>query len=443
MGLGFLISEMSNLPHSWAKVVNVHIDGLGRTKDDLVMHEVRDVFKASSFKEMVKMAHDAKLRLERLGIFKNVGIFIDTSKGANARKDGYDITFEVNEMRRVVGGVNTLVGNNDASLLFNLRAPNTFGRAEKFVLEYSHGTKHSSGFNVNFTKPFEANPDAKFTAGVYQNQGDYPWSGYKETDRGVGLDISFQSLFGAHGLKWEGVWRELHPLTRTAAFDVREQCGHSLKSSISHTYVRDRRDDPVIPTSGSMLKIVQEYAGLGGDVQFMKHNLEFQISKSLIFDTVLQLSLAGGVMKSLNPNKDVGINDRFYLGGPLTLRGFNMKGVGPHTDGCAMGGEAYGLAGLHLYTPLPFRPGRGGFGDLFRTHFFVNAGNLTNIDFEKDSRQTLEHLYKTMRLSYGAGIVLRMGRIARMELNYCIPFKVQAGDSVNQGVQFGIGVTFM
>jgi outer membrane protein insertion porin family len=46
-----------------------------------------------------------------------------------------------------------------------------------------------------------------------------------------------------------------------------------------------------------------------------------------------------------------------------------------------MGAEAYGLAGLHLYTPLPFRPGRGGFGDLFRTHFFVNAGNLTNIDF--------------------------------------------------------------
>jgi outer membrane protein assembly factor BamA len=48
---------------------------------------------------------------------------------------------------------------------------------------------------------------------------------------------------------------------------------------------------------------------------------------------VLQLSLAGGVMKSLNPNKDVNIGDRFFLGGPLTLRGFNMKGLGPHSDG--------------------------------------------------------------------------------------------------------------
>jgi hypothetical protein len=39
----------------------------------------------------------------------------------------------------------------------------------------------------------------------------------------------------------------------------------------------------------------------------------------------------------------------------------------------------YWLSGLHIYTPLPFRPGKGGFGDLFRTHLFVTAGNLQNI----------------------------------------------------------------
>lgn len=46
-----------------------------------------------------------------------------------------------------------------------------------------------------------------------------------------------------------------------------------------------------------------------------------------------------------------------------------------------LGGEAYWAGGLHLYTPLPFRPGRGGFGDLFRTHFFLNAGNLCNLNY--------------------------------------------------------------
>lgn len=47
--------------------------------------------------------------------------------------------------------------------------------------------------------------------------------------------------------------------------------------------------------------------------------------------------------------------------------------------GNALGGDVYWASGLHLYTPLPFRPGKGGFGDFFRSHFFVNAGNVYNI----------------------------------------------------------------
>ena len=36
----------------------------------------------------------------------------------------------------------------------------------------------------------------------------------------------------SHSLRWEGVWRELSCLTRTTAFSVREQAGHSLKSAL-------------------------------------------------------------------------------------------------------------------------------------------------------------------------------------------------------------------
>lgn len=52
-----------------------------------------------------------------------------------------------------------------------------------------------------------------------------------------------------------------------------------------------------------------------------------------------------------------------------------------------LGGEGYWAGGLHLYTPLPFRPGRGGFGDLFRTHFFLNAGNLCNLNYGEQKRK--------------------------------------------------------
>ena len=61
---------------------------------------------------------------------------------------------------------------------------------------------------------------------------------------------------------------------------------------------------------------------------------------------------------------------------PRRRRGFEMRGVGPASDGDAVGGTAYWAAGLHLYSPLPLRPHWGGIGDLFRTHAFLTAGNI-------------------------------------------------------------------
>ena len=46
----------------------------------------------------------------------------------------------------------------------------------------------------------------------------------------------------------------------------------------------------------------------------------------------------------------------------------------------SLGADAYWAAGLHLYTPLPFRPGRGGLSDNIKTHFFLNTGNLASLD---------------------------------------------------------------
>ena len=66
---------------SQVKIQRVHIDGLTRTKDDIVARQVEDLFAASTFKDMIQLTADAKHKLERLGVFSSVGVFIDTSKG--------------------------------------------------------------------------------------------------------------------------------------------------------------------------------------------------------------------------------------------------------------------------------------------------------------------------------------------------------------------------
>ena len=113
----------------------------------------------------------------------------------------------------------------------------------------------------------------------FQQIGEFPWSSYKELNRGLLLDFSFLSAPQvAHNLQYEAAWRHLTCLDRSSAFAVREQCGHTLKSALRHILCVDRRDNPVFPSEGSLFKLVQEYAGLGGDIGFFKNEIETQIN---------------------------------------------------------------------------------------------------------------------------------------------------------------------
>ena len=47
-----------------------------------------------------------------------------------------------------------------------------------------------------------------------------------------------------------------------------------------------------------------------------------------------------------------------FPGGPLSVRGFDLRGIGPSSDGNSLGGSLYWASGLHLYAPLPFKPGQ-------------------------------------------------------------------------------------
>lgn len=66
--------------------------------------------------------------------------------------------------------------------------------------------------------------------------------------------------------------------------------------------------------------------------------------------------------------------------------------------------------------------GAGGGGDelLVSPRFSLFSGEGPKAHIRK--------LAECIRWSYGAGIVLRLGNIARLELNYCIPMGVQGGD---------------
>ena len=63
---------------------------------------------------------------------------------------------------------------------------------------------------------------------------------------------------------------------------IREAAGPSIKSALSHTFMRDSRDDALLGTKGSYVKLSHELAGLGGDANFYKAEGAAQLARRLI-----------------------------------------------------------------------------------------------------------------------------------------------------------------
>ena len=59
--------------------------GLKRTKNDIVVEQIKDVLQATSLRELLFKSIDSMNQLERLNIFNNVSIFLDVDKSAKAK----------------------------------------------------------------------------------------------------------------------------------------------------------------------------------------------------------------------------------------------------------------------------------------------------------------------------------------------------------------------
>ncbi|XP_076617996.1 sorting and assembly machinery component 50 homolog B [Colletes latitarsis] len=430
-----------------ARVDRIHVDGLMRTKDDIIKAQVTDLFKAQDMQDVIIRAYKVKGKLEALGCFRSIGIYIDTSQGPHASPEGVEITFTVREMRRLMGGINTMVGNNEGSVIIGAKAPNLFGRGERLQMEYSHGTKSSTNINISAVKPLV---DSWFrtvlTGSVYNTTSDFPWSGYHQCDKGLLLDIALNPDGAGilkHNLQYEATYRKMI-CSKQASFRVREQSGPSLKSALRHICSIDKRDSLIFPTMGSLIQFSTEIAGLGGNIGFVKNELIMQSNWTPHECLSFQLGLQSGLLRGINDNMKINIADQFFLGGPMNLRGFDMRGCGPRHDGNSIGGDAYWALALHLYTPLPFRPGRHGFGDLFRLHGFVNGGNVSNFTFKfaNDYKENMKIFTENVRCSVGGGIAMKLGNVARLELNLVMPLLFIRSD-VLQKFQFGIGLQYL
>jgi len=104
---------------------------------------------------------------------------------------------------------------------------------------------------------------------VHRNFGHFPTSAFDAMQTGARLAINHRQrkwlnhTFAFNGslpplrLYCAAVWRHLLPHP-TAAFDVRECAGHSLKQSIEHVLTASNEDNRLLPSRGVSAKLVHE-----------------------------------------------------------------------------------------------------------------------------------------------------------------------------------------
>jgi outer membrane protein insertion porin family len=162
--------------------------------------------------------------------------------------------------------------------------------------------------------------------------------------------------------------------------------GAYLTSSIGYGLAYNSLDNNKLPTSGVYISFGQDFAGVGGDVSYLRSTVDMRAYYEIIPDLVSILHLQGGDMFSLKScptnnscvsnNNYVRLLDDFKMG-PNLVRGFQPAGIGPRditpgTSNDALGGTMYWGASFEMQYPLYFLPKDSG----FRGAVFVDSGAL-------------------------------------------------------------------
>jgi outer membrane protein insertion porin family len=161
-----------------------------------------------------------------------------------------------------------------------------------------------------------------------------------------------------------------------ASLPVRKelQSGKVLTSALGYSLIYNTLDNNKNPTDGLLIDFKQDFAGVGGDVTYLKTAGDLKYYTPLVSDIVGLIHLQGGVLTKVG--QDLRMLDHFQMG-PNLVRGFAPNGIGPRAINPlasmdALGGTKYWGASFELQMPFWFLPKEVG----LKGSIYADAGGL-------------------------------------------------------------------
>jgi outer membrane protein insertion porin family len=244
--------------------------------------------------------------------------------------------------------------------------------------------------------------------------------------------------------------------------------GRTLTSAIGYTLNYNTLDNNKNPTDGLIVDFRQDFAGIGGDVSYLKTAIDAKYYTPLVADIVGLVHLQSGILNKVGSN-ELRMLDQFQMG-PNLVRGFAPNGIGPRDINPfgtrdALGGTKYWGASLELQMPFWFLPKEVGLkgavyadaGGLWdyqgpTTWSLTNEMTTPNSSSTSCKAPTLNPLYagtctglvydgaNVVRSSVGVGLIWQ-SPFGPLRFDYAIPITKGVNDRVQQ-FKFGGGTSF-
>ena len=371
IGLVYVVDEG---PRVYIERINVV--GNTRTKDFVIRREFR-LAEGDAYNPL--LVDRAKKRLQALGLFKSA----DVKRRPGSAPDRVILDVEVVEQS--TGELSFGAGYSTSEGVIGditIAERNLFGNGQYLRLKLA-GSVERLQVDIGFTEPRFL--DMNLSAGIdlfHKEIDQTDTSGFSSRKTGASPRLGFPLS--------ENLWMqtsytfsrdEIFDVDPFASFAIREACGWDgvrctaseyYTSAIGTSLTYDARNHPRNPTRGFYLQGTTDFAGVGGDVQYVRVGAEargyYPITEKLTFVG----RVIGGHITGWGGD-DPRLIDLFFKGGE-TIRGFDRAGFGPRdlNTGDALGGSTYWAATAEVRFPIPLVPDDLGISGAV----FADAGSL-------------------------------------------------------------------
>ncbi|MBW8303229.1 MAG: outer membrane protein assembly factor BamA [Brevundimonas sp.] len=357
-------------------VDRINVIGNTRTLDNVVRREMM-LTEGDAFNRT--LLERSRNNLRGLGFFKDVTV--EEARGSAPDRSVVNVTVE----EQPTGELSVGAGFSSVdSFVVNLGVTerNFRGRGQNVVARVEWGSLRQQ-IDFRFTEPKFLGRDLRAGFDAFHSRYDLSkYSSYDYRSTGGGLRLSYP--LNAYTLLSTRYFLKADEIIVPTNFcsgvgggsnALCDQVGSFINSSAGYTLFVDRRNDPIRPTRGWTGRLIQYFAGMGGDVKYVKTEAEVSAYWGITPSWVVSASTSTGYVSGWGGDP-IRINDRFFKGGN-SFRGFETAGIGPRdlltTD--ALGGNFYVIGTMELTVPngLPEEYG-------IRTSLFTDVGTVGMLD---------------------------------------------------------------